>query len=266
MTPFKLTRELTLIDLAVAMSDRQTLGLADVHLGFEEALHRDGALVPRGHLTIIQERLRGIADALGISAERPWDRLVINGDLRHQFGPFTAQEWTHIRQFLGHFLDLFETIVLVQGNHDGDLDVLAREFPRVEVQPRAQLGRTLFWHGDADPGEIPADVDTLVIGHDHPAIRLRDPVTGRMELFKCFLTGAYAERTLVVLPSFNPWTAGSDLTQERPLSPVLNEVDLASMTVYLVSDQHEIFPFGALGRLMPQNAGPSSTLDARTDG
>lgn len=250
MTPFELDPELSLIDLAVALPERRTLAVADVHLGFEEALHRDGALVPRGHLSTIQGRLRDISTALGISDEQPWDRLLINGDLRHQFGPFTPAEWTHIRGLLNQASRLAERVVLVRGNHDGNLDVLASEFPRVQVETTFQLGRTLFLHGDGTPAEIPPDVETLVIGHDHPAVRLRDPVTGRMELFKCFLQGHYDGRRLLVMPSFNPWTAGSDLTQERPLSPILSTMDLASMTVHLISDQHEIFPFGEFGRLM----------------
>ncbi len=254
MTPFELTSELHLIDLAAAAPERRTLALADVHLGFEEALHRDGTLVPRGHLATIQERLGEIADAFGISPERPWTRAIVNGDLRHQFGPFTNMEWAHIRGLLAQLGELAEHIVLIQGNHDGNLDVLTTEFANVDVVSRYQLGDTLFLHGDAEPQDIPPEVSTLAIGHDHPAVRLRDPVTGRMELFKCWLLGRYHDRRLVVMPSFNPWTAGSDLTQERPLSPLLNGMDLTSMEVYLISDEHEIFPFGPLGRWMTQDA------------
>lgn len=253
MTPYRLDDELTLIDLAVAMPERTTLALADVHLGFEEALHRDGALVPRGHLPAIQERLQEIAEALEVSTERPWSRVLVNGDLRHGFGPYTSQEWAHIRELLSRLSELAETIVLIRGNHDGNLDVLTNEFERVEVVQRYQCGHVLFLHGDAEPSEISNDIDTLVIGHDHPAIRLRDPVTGRVEQFKCFLRGDYEGRSLLAMPSFNPWAAGSDLTQERPMSPMLNAVDLESMAVYLVSDRHEIFPFGTLGRLMPED-------------
>ena len=249
MTPFELTDDLTLIDLAVALPDQGTLALADVHLGFEEALHRDGALVPRGHLSTIQGRLHEIAVALGISADRPWPRILINGDLRHQFGPFTSQEWTHIRGLLDQVSTWAESVVLIQGNHDGNLDVLTSQFGNVEVVAQYRVDDTLFVHGDRELPELSPDVATLVIGHDHPAVRLRDPVTGRMELFKCFLKGRYDGRRLLVMPSFNPWTAGSDLTQERPLSPVLNGVALEAMEVYLISDQHEIFPFGELGGL-----------------
>jgi len=250
VTPFELDPELSLIDLAAALPERRTLALADVHLGFEEALHRDGTLVPRGHLATVQGRLQAIADALGVCRERPWKRVLVNGDLRHQFGPFTSGEWTHIRGLLGQLTDLAEHVVLVQGNHDGNLDVLTGQFDNLRVETTYQIGPTLFLHGDAEPAELPPEVETLVIGHDHPAVRLRDPVTGRMELFKCFLRGRYHDRGLVVMPSFNPWTAGSDLTQERPLSPILNAVDLEAMAVYLISDEHEIFPFGELGRWM----------------
>lgn len=249
MTPFELDPQISLIDMTVAVPKRRVLALADVHLGFEEALHRDGTLVPRGHLTTIQTRLQQTADTLGISPERPWARILVNGDLRHGFGPFTSGERTHIRGFLDRLSELAETVTLIQGNHDGNLNVLTSQFQNVNVAATCQIGGMLFLHGDAEPAEIPPDVDTLVIGHDHPAVRLRDPVTGRMELFKCFLTGVYEGRRLIVVPSFNPWTAGSDLTQEEPLSPLLNRIDLASMAVYLISDEREIFPFGKLGRL-----------------
>ncbi len=258
MRPLAIEGELELIDVALHAPELGALAVADAHLGFEEALHEDGALVPSGHLERLLERLQRIFEALGVSAERPLERVIVNGDLRHQFGPLTAREWTEARALLRVLEAHAREVVLVEGNHDGNVRALARHHERVRVCLDDQLGGLWFLHGDEAPSAIPKGVHTIVIGHEHPAVGLRDPVTGRVELYKCFLVGRYRGVRLIVQPALNPWTQGHNVLRERPLSPLLpdDEDGLGDFDVYPVADDGTVYRFGPLRRLLGAGSRP----------
>lgn len=233
----------------------RTLALADVHLGWEEALHDEGTLVPRGHLEAILERLERIVRALKGEGE-DLERVIVNGDLRHRFGPWTRESWREAQEFLDFLQGVASEVVLVEGNHDeGSLAILAERREGVLVDEAFPIEGLLFVHGDRALGNVPEGVEAVVIGHEHPAVGLRDPVTGRVETFKCFLVGRYRGRTLVVQPALNPWTAGSDLLREEPLSPLLSEGGLEGCWVYPVGDDGKVLSFGPLKRLLRAGTG-----------
>ncbi|MDW8140668.1 MAG: metallophosphoesterase [Candidatus Bipolaricaulota bacterium] len=128
-----LAPQLHLVDLALFVPQARVLVIADLHLGIEEALRHEGVFVPRRHLAQIQQRLARIFQELQISPQAPLSRLIINGDLRHRFGPLSKTETQETRQFL-HFVRPFaRQILLITGNHDGDLSRLQRELPNVIV-------------------------------------------------------------------------------------------------------------------------------------
>lgn len=237
-----------MIDLALYVPGHRTLVLADIHLGFEEALHREGTLVPRGYLPQLLVRLKHILDQLSISKHN-LERLIINGDLCHQFGPLTPQEHKKVRGLIRHLGKISREVVVLQGNHDGNLNLLL-EHENVKLFLQYDLDDLLFIHGDREPDQIPPGIRTIIIGHEHPAVGLRDPVTGRVELFKCFLVGPYRRRRLILQPSFNPWVQGSDLMRERCLSPLLDEEALGAFEVYPVSDGGEVLRLGPLKQIM----------------
>ncbi|OGF57212.1 MAG: hypothetical protein A2Z21_02105 [Candidatus Fraserbacteria bacterium RBG_16_55_9] len=250
MNTMRIEGGLELIDLALFVPAHRTLVIADIHLGFEEALHQDGALVPRGHFRELMARLERILSQVSTKPERPLDRVVINGDLSHRFGYLSAQEWKESREFLQQLLEFGHGVIMLEGNHDGNLNALAEGLERVTVHRSYELGDLLFLHGHTAPASLSSHIQAIVMGHEHPAVGLRDGVTGRVELYKCFLVGRYLDRRLVVQPSFNPWAQGSDLMQERCLSPLLSEEALGEFEVYPVSDEGSIYRFGALRKIL----------------
>jgi putative SbcD/Mre11-related phosphoesterase len=245
MRAFVIGPELQFIDLALFLPQTQTLVIADLHLGIEEALCREGVFVPRGHFARVQQRLERILQALHVSAQNPLARLVINGDLRHQFGPLSQAESQETQQLLSWLSSQTEDIILVSGNHDGDLAHLAQRFPQCTVTSAHREAHCWIVHGD-EIIAAPKEIEWTVIGHEHPAVSLRDPITARTEVYKSFLV--CKEQKLIVLPSFNQLIRGSDLTKEAPLSPYLN--NLQNFSVYPVSDTGAIYSFGPLRRLL----------------
>lgn len=200
---------LKIVDLALLYKD--TLILGDIQLGYEENLERHGVLVPRFQLHDILARLEKILNQVKVK------RIIVNGDIKHEFGTITNQEWRDTLRFFDFvFSKLGEQgeLVLIKGNHDVALDPIARK-RNIQVVDQYTLDDITIVHGHKvtlTPGKI------LLIGHEHPAISFRER---KGETFKCFLKGKWNDKTLIVQPSFTMLTEGSDVLRERHLSPYL---------------------------------------------
>ena len=70
--------DMDIVDLALYVDS--TLIIADVHIGYEEALNNKGVLVPRQQYKMTLERLQKTLDELDV------ETVIINGDLKHEFG------------------------------------------------------------------------------------------------------------------------------------------------------------------------------------
>jgi hypothetical protein len=224
-----------IIDLALLIED--TLIIGDLHLGYEEALNAEGIMVPRFQYQKILSRLEAIIEKTNCS------RVIINGDLKHEFGRITRQEWKEISNFIGFLKDNFQEVVLIKGNHDNFTRFIA-ERTDLEVYDRFSIGKYLILHGDKVPDDL-EDIgeETLIIGHEHPCVGLKSGE--RIEKIKCFLKGSFKGKNLVVMPSFNFVTEGSDILHEKALSPFLREktVDVNDFEVFGV-ENFEVLYFG----------------------
>ena len=88
---------------------------------------------------------------------------------------------------------------------------------------------------------IPSGVETLIIGHEHPAITLRE---GRKtEKFKCFLRGRWKGKELIVLPAFNPLMEGTDILTEPAISPLVKQ--MKRREVFVIGAK-EVLNFGKI--------------------
>lgn len=248
MEPLKLSESLWLIDLAVYLPYRKTLVIADLHLGYEEALQRDGVLLPPGHLGKVKERLKRILHRL--ESEGSPNRLVINGDLKHRFVPLSPGERHRALELIEFLDERFDQILLLKGNHDRGIEYLAEQACCLEIQNSWRRDELMIIHGDRHPpqGEL-GGAKLVLIGHEHPAVGLRSPFSGRLEVYKAFLHGPYRDKRLLIQPSFNLLVQGSDLARERVISPLICEEQLGEFKVYPVSDQGEIYPLGSLAAL-----------------
>jgi metallophosphoesterase superfamily enzyme len=107
----------------------------------------------------------------------------------------------------------------------------------VEIVDRLELHGWTIVHGHRLE-----DGERFIIGHEHPAIRLRDEVGASVKV-PAFLWG----EQLIVLPAFSPWAHGNDVTR-GPVSPFLARFDVSRLRV-LVPIEDEILDFGELGKL-----------------
>lgn len=220
------------IDLCLYLKEEKALILGDIHMGYEEALNKQGYLVPRHQYKMTAQRLQDNIEGLDI------ETIIINGDVKHEFGTISETEWRHTLRVIDYLASRCNRLLLVKGNHDTILGPIADK-RNIEVIENFMAGDILITHGDIIPEEAKLkDVKTIIIGHEHPAISLTD--YPRSEIYKCFLKGKWKSKDLIVMPSFNLVTEGTDVLKERLLSPFLKNIH--DFRVYIVSD--EILDFG----------------------
>ena len=88
-----------IIDLSLYIKKEKTLVFSDVHIGLEEAYNKEGILIPRFQFQEIIKHLDKI-----FSKVKP--RItVINGDLKHEFGIISDQEWKHTLRLLDYLIE-----------------------------------------------------------------------------------------------------------------------------------------------------------------
>jgi putative SbcD/Mre11-related phosphoesterase len=255
-----------IVGLTLWLEREKTIVFSDTHLGYEEYLNKQGILVPRFQYKEIIEHLKEV-----LSETRP-ERIVINGDLKHEFGRISEQEWSEVMRFLD-FLKGYE-VILVRGNHDNILGPIASQLAlnasaakRAQgggermlhkrgpipalVVPNFKLNKKLITHGNSIPDKKTLEeITSIIIGHDHPALGLREE--GRVEKIKCFLTGKWKDKNLIAVPSFNFVTEGVDVLKETLLSPMLKNQNLDEFTAIGV-EKKEILDFGKLSRIRQMN-------------
>ncbi len=204
--------------------------VSDVHLGYEGAMREEGVALPVIQKEIVLERLQGVLDQFDPA------RLLVNGDFKHTFDRNLEDEWNEVLNVLDFLAGRVEPL-MVRGNHDNFLmTILARR--DLPLQPRVELGGYTFAHGHA----VTKVKGRMVLGHEHPAVKLRDAVGGTVSRH-CFL----ASDDLMLLPAFSPLAGGVDVTSSDWLSPALQGADLAGSSVVAIDDREGLLDFGAVG-------------------
>lgn len=227
-------------DLCLYFKKQKLLVLSDLHIGYEEALNKQGILVPRFQFPETVKRLEAVLK------HRIVKTIIITGDLKHEFGTISETEWRQTLKILDLMSQYAEKIILLKGNHDTILEPITKKRNLVIEEYYLHDGY-LFIHGDNLPkqyGLSVTDFKAIIMGHEHPAVGLREK--NRVEVYKCFLKGTYKKKPLIVLPSFNLIVEGTDILKERLLSPLLKGT-IDTFEVYIVSDT--IYPFGTVKEL-----------------
>src|SRR3989344_3111649 len=207
---------------------KETLVINDLHLGYEASLHLKGILVPRFQLEDIIKIMKRILKV------KP-KKIIINGDLKHEFGKVLQLEWREISKFLDFLLENCQEVIIIQGNHDPVIVPIAVK-KNVKVVKDYRIDDILIIHGDE---LVETDAKTIIIGHEHPAIKIQDH--GKWEKYKCFLKGKWKRKELIAVPSFNPLLEGTNVLEGQMLSPFLKKIK--NHQIYVVSER-EAFYFG----------------------
>ena len=227
----EISQGIKIINTALFIKKERILIINDLHIGYEEELHKKGILVPRFQLKKIIEKTKKI-----IKKTKP-NKIIINGDLKHTFGKILEREWKEILIYLEFLLENVKEVIIIKGNHDSIIKPIADK-KKVKVVDNYKVRDILIIHGDE---LIETDAKIIIIGHEHPAITIREK--SKWEKYKCFLKGRWKNKVLIAVPSFNPLLEGTNVLEGRMLSPFLKKINL--FEVFVVGEK-EIFQFGKI--------------------
>lgn len=224
--------------LGLLIKKTKTLILGDLHFGHEEELHRNGILIPTNQFKDIMQETKQIVE------ETKPTLIILNGDVKHNFGLITRAEWKNITEYFS-YLKSKANVILIKGNHDKILKPIADK-TGIDLKDYHEENNTYITHGH----EMPKDLNyqaakTIIIGHEHPAIALKDGA--RVEKFKCFLKGKTGKKDIIIMPSLTRINEGTDVLTEKMMSPLLKDAKLKDFEVYIIEDK--VYHFGTIRML-----------------
>lgn len=217
----KLFGEIELINSfrAIFIRKLNAICISDLQLGYEQYLaEKGGIFLPRTQLKEIISELKAI-----FRIKKP-KKIIINGDLKHEFGETSSQEWFEVRKLVEYLRKKVDEIILVRGNHDNYLLTIASHLEIEVFDPFYFEKGFCFLHGHKRI-KYPNGTKFIIIGHEQPSILLKEGFD-KVKI-PCLLYGTTKDnKKLICLPSFSPLASGSPINvigKDEILSPILRE-------------------------------------------
>ena len=256
--------------------DNSILVIGDLHLGYEGSLHKSGILIKTDLYEQTIKDLGEIFDYIknknyvekkgrikkslkssggdnssesdgGAVERKVVNKVIILGDLKHEFGSILREEWKEILELIDYLKEKTKELIIVKGNHDIFTDKIIKK-KELRVVDYYLWEEFAFLHGDRDFREIyGATIKRWIIGHGHPAIVLEEKRGIKKEKYKCFLVGKYRNKEIVILPSFFPLVEGTDVRSYN-LGLAWN-FEFEEFKVKIVGEELNVFDFGKLERI-----------------
>jgi hypothetical protein len=227
-----------------AMSLEGALIISDLHLGMEFELRKKGVRLPLQHKKLANE----VNSLLKQSRAK---QFIVLGDVKHDVYGFWEREKMVLREFFESLA--CEKILVLKGNHDGNLEELRVEGKDFEVAPAEGVVYAKKYgliHGHAWPAQELLETDFLLMGHNQPVVefcangfcwRERAWIVGNMVENKRH--GTRKKQKTIIFPAFNPLSGGQAFNSnklgkgEEFLGPLLknNLVDLGNAHAFLLN-------------------------------
>ena len=146
---------------------RKTLIVADLHLGWEISLAHKGIHIPSQTHKILQKLLEVVGRV------NP-ETLVVIGDVKHTIAKAEPGEWKDVPEFFEAVKAQVNDIQIIRGNHDGNLEPLLLQGMELQPSTGIVLDSVGLFHGHTWPAKKLLDCATLIMGHVHPTVSIRD--------------------------------------------------------------------------------------------
>lgn len=223
------------------------LVVGDLHMGYEHAIRQSGVLLPENQIKEIIDELKSI---FGIIKQKQikLKRIIFLGDINHSFG-YERQERNYFREvfdFLKNYIPE-KNIIFIKGNHD-TIDYSFGKMKNYYIYKNLA-----FIHGHKNfPKVFGKGIDFVVMGHIHPSIILKDRQNIKRERYKCFLTGKFKNKQVIILPSFLNITEGSSVNNYKDdyedYFSIIPKKSLMNFNVFVVGED-KIYGFGKVKEL-----------------
>jgi len=219
-----------------------TLVVGDLHLGIESEFYKSGFTIP-SNIGKIRDKI------LLLAKENECKKLVLLGDVKHEFYGVSFQEGREIPQFLKDLAKRLEVHVTL-GNHDGNLKNIAPKEVHIHPTSGFRMGQYFFNHGQSWPSKEFLETEILITGHNHPVVEFRDSL-GFRSIEQCWLRcelnkkkiekkykGKSNVQEAIMVPAFNPLVGGLPVNRktEGELGPLMTNgiIKLKECDVYLL--------------------------------
>jgi len=228
---------------AIYIQDLDLVVISDLQLGEELYLAEEKSIfVPQVQLKEIKKELNDIFKKVKAK------RILINGDLKHEFGEASRQEWREVIDFVEFLRKKVNEIIVVRGNHDNYLLNIASKINLQVFDPFYLEKGYLFTHGHKKIS-YPRNFHTLIIGHEEPAIILKEGFD-RIKLPALLYGKMKNGKRIICLPAFSSLSSGTEVNvvdKEDLLSPVLKEdVEIDNLEVIGIDKEVGALKFGKI--------------------
>jgi len=223
------------------------LVIGDLHIGYDSMLKNQGINIGIDQIEETKKELEAIFQR--VRTLYTLKKIVLIGDIKHHFA-FEKSELFDLRNFL-RFLEKFlskESIILIKGNHD-TFTLKDYELKDSWISDDKTLA---FTHGDKTYPELFKDkqVKSIIIGHIHPAVLIKDKFNIKREKFKCFLVGKYKSKQVIILPSFFPLIQGTEINELEKFKTnpfqLIPKTQLKDFETFVVG-KNRVYGFGKFG-------------------
>ncbi len=205
-----MSSKVRLLDFGVFLEEEKALLFSDLHIGYEQNLYSNGVMLPKSQYSVMKKNILGM-----IRKTNP-KKIIICGDLKHEFSGNSSQEWKQVNDMILLLKSSCKELILIRGNHDNYLQNILKKHG-LSLLDHFETKRFMIVHGH----EKIITRKKLIFGHEHPAITLKDEA-GASHKYKCHLI----DDKIIVMPSLNPLTFGFDvLNGEKPLSPLISDLE-----------------------------------------
>ncbi len=230
----------------VYLEKENILLATDIHLGLEDQREKIGIHIPGSIFEKVLECILTPVKALGCK------KIIILGDMKHEFRKPTEAEWYAVKKLVKNLRELDCELEVVKGNHDNYIIHILKELNIKLHDPSLRLGDYYLIHGDKDLEYDFKDTKHIFMGHEHPAISIKDDV-GVKHKFKAFLSGKINDWTVTVLPSVSPLSYGNPMNEMHKsqfMTPVLRKYGVDNFIPYLIEIGKTVKKFPEMKYLM----------------
>ncbi|MDO8622876.1 MAG: metallophosphoesterase [archaeon] len=258
----------TFIQKSLFFPEYGILAVGDLHLGYEHAMRQSGVLIPETQIKEVINDLKVIFHEIK-TKNLKLKKIVFIGDIKHSFN-YEYQEKNYFRKIMDFLKQNIKekNIIFIKGNHDTiDFSYVqnanfgapknptnkTQGFSGGKMKKDYTCKDIAFIHGDKSFKEIfDKKIKTIVLGHIHPSVILRDKQNIKREKYKCFLVGKFKSKETIILPSFLNIIEGSPVNSYKDnykdYFSIIPKITLENFKVFVIGND-KTYEFGKVKKL-----------------
>ena len=197
--------------------------IGDLHLGLTAEFRRKGISV-NSQITNFIDRIKNLKKSTRAK------NLIMIGDVKHKPQGISWQEEKEIPMFLNQLSNMFKKIIIVKGNHDGNIERLVPHKDIIKVKNSIVIGDYFITHGHR---KITTKKPYVIIAHNQPGIKFRDKI-GAVYTLPCWVRGQLNKAEVIIMPAFNPLSGSTIVNHDKMLGPVAKNLNKSNVHVFLL--------------------------------